>query len=44
MPPSAEPAGLEPPTGRRAVRGPTAFVLGMMMLVALVTLVRVCAR
>jgi hypothetical protein len=35
--------GLEPPTGRRAVRGPTWFVLGIAILVAIAAIIRTCA-
>ena len=35
---------LEPPTGKRAVRGPTWFVLGVMIAVAVFAVVRTCAR
>lgn len=35
--------GLERPTGRRGVRGPTWFVLGLTIAVALAAIVRTCA-
>lgn len=41
---ASEPTALEPPTGKRAVRGPTWFVLGAMIVVALAAIVRTCAR
>ena len=36
------PTSLEPPTGRRGVRGPTAFVLAILIVVAVVSIVRSC--
>lgn len=33
---------LEPPTGTRRVRGPTLFVLGVLMAVALAAIARTC--
>lgn len=40
---AGEPLSLEPPTGRKGVRGPTLFVLGALMAVALAAIVRTCA-
>jgi hypothetical protein len=43
QPGSAGPStGLEPPTGRRRVRGPTLFVLGLLMAVAVAAIARTC--
>ncbi len=39
---TSAPASLEPPTGKRAVRGPTLFVLGLVIAVALAAIVRTC--
>jgi len=36
-------APLEAPTGSHRVRGPTAFVLGVMLLIAITVIVRTCA-
>ncbi len=41
-PEDAAAAPLEAPTGRFAVRGPTAFVLGLMLAVALASILRTC--
>jgi|GEM_PF-3943971 len=43
----SEPAkveGIEPPTGTRRVRGPTLFVLGLVIVVAGAAIVRTCVR
>ncbi len=36
--------GLEPPTGTRRVRGPTLFVLGIVIAVAIGAIVQVALR
>jgi len=41
---TSTPAGLEPPTGQRRVRGPTLFVLGLVMATALAAILRTCLR
>ncbi|MFO0749663.1 MAG: hypothetical protein U1F43_28930 [Myxococcota bacterium] len=38
----ADARALEQPTGSRAIRGPTAFVLGLMLLTAVGAIVRSC--
>ena len=42
--PTPELQGLEAPTGRRRVRGPTLFVLGLVIAVAGAAIVRTCMR
>ena len=37
---AGKPQSLEPPTGRRGLRGPTALVIGIWIAVALVSLGR----
>jgi hypothetical protein len=38
------PSSLEPPTGRRRVRGPTLFVLCLLIAVASAAIARTCLR
>lgn len=39
-PEPSTPQGLEPPTGRRALRAPTALILGLWTLIALLVIGR----